>query len=561
MQTAAATQPSFAHIPLSQIITGNNPRRYFDQSEMAELAASVRAKGVIQPISVNVVADGKYMIIAGERRFRAACAAELTTIPAIINKVDEGEAEAMALVENIIRANMSPTEEAVAAGKVLAKNNNDRDETARELGWLVSKLNRRLALLNLVPEVMDALNERRILLGHAELLAAVPQDKQPKALQTIIAMDWSVQKVREQLLNLSTAFKDAIFDTAGCEACKYNSERQGTLFTESIETGRCTDGECYKTKTRQRIEAIRDEVIEEVQNVKIIEIGDATTYVTLTADGALGVGSEQHEACLACANYGATVSALPGEEGKVERSVCFDADCHRKKVAERVKTEKAANQPIASKEKGQGASTTAATKATTSGKKAGSEKKASELSERVKEYRRKQVWEPAAKKELASQLDKARAFVLDLFLTGDAGKADHLNLSKLFGKISGSEDYPVSARAEGYPEKPYSLDPDQQDKLFAAVAVSTVGSIEVKRLQKLLGFLEADLGKHWKIDQDFLSLLTKSEIEAVCKSVGLDTAVKDFSKVMTGKKDEAIQTILKADFQFEGAVPSLLNYA
>lgn len=560
MQTAAEPQTSFAHIPLSQIIAGNNPRRYFDADEMSELIASIRHKGVIQPISVNLVADGKYQIIAGERRYRAACAADLTTIPAIINNVDEGEAEAMSLVENIIRANMSPTEEAVAAGKVLARNNNDRDETARELGWPVSKLTRRLALLNLVPEVMDALNERRILLGHAELLAAVPQDKQSKALQTIIAMDWSVLKVKEQLLNLSTAFKDAIFDTAGCAACKYNSERQGTLFTESIETGRCTDGECYKAKTRQRIEAIRDEVSEEVPNVKIIEIGDATTCVSLTADGALGVGSEQHEACLACANYGATVSALPGEEGKVERSVCYDADCHRKKVAERVKAEKAASH-VPSKEKGQGASATAATKATSSGKKAGSEKKASELSERVKEYRRKQVWEPAVKKELASQLDKARAFVLDLFLTGDAGKVDHLNLSKLFGKISGSEDYPMSARAEGYPEKPYSLDPDQQDKLFAAVAVSAVGSIEVKRLQKLLGFLETDLGKHWRIDQDFLSLLTKSEIEAVCKSVGLDAAVKDFTKVMTGKKDEAIQTILKADFQFEGAVPSLLNYA
>lgn len=561
MQTAAEPQTSFAHIPLSQIITGNNPRRYFDADEMSELIASIRHKGVIQPISVNFIADGKYQIIAGERRYRAACAAELTTIPAIINTVDEGEAEAMSLVENIIRANMSPTEEAVAAGKVLAKNNNDRDETARELGWPVSKLNRRLALLNLVPEAMDALNERRILLGHAELLAAVPQDKQAKALQTIISMALTVQQVKDLLVKVSTVFKDAIFDTAGCAACKYNSERQGTLFTESIETGRCTDGECYKTKTRLRIEAIRDEMSEEVPNVKIIEVGDAATYVSLTADGGLGVGSDQHEACLACANYGATVSALPGEEGKVERSVCYDADCHRKKVAERVKAEKAASQPVTSKEKGEGTSTAAATKATASGKKAGSEKKASELSERVKEYRRKKVWEPAVKKELASQLDKARAFILDLFLTGDAGKADHLNLSKLFGKISGSEDYPISARAEGYPEKPYSLDPDQQDKLFAAVAVSAVGAIEVKRLQKLLGFLETDLGKHWRIDQDFLSLLTKSEIEAVCKSVGLDAAVKDFSKAMTGKKDEAIQTILKADFQFEGAVPSLLNYA
>ncbi len=548
-----ATQPDFDRIPLTQIILGLNPRKYFDPAELQELTESVRAKGVIQPIVVNRTSDDQFKIIAGERRYKAACAAELVEIPAIIMEVDDDEAESLALIENVQRADMSPTEETVAAGKILTKHNNDRDETARVLGWHISKLNRRLALLNLVPEAMDALNERRILLGHAELLAAVPQDKQVKALQTITTAALTVPQVKELLVKVSTKFSDAIFDTTQCGGCEYNSDRQGSLFTEAIETGRCTNAECYKDKTRQHIETIRTDLGEEVPNVKIIEVGDASSFVSVTADGNLGIGAEQYEACLGCANYGATVSALPGEEGKVEKSVCFDPDCHRKMVVANVS---ATTQASTSKEK----SKTAGAKTSGDGKTAKRGKNPAALSEKVKEYRRKQVWEHAVKIELGRQLDKARAFVLDLFLSGDAGKADRQALCNLYGTISGGDEYPISSIGEGYPEKPFALDPDQQDSLFSAAAVSAVRAIDEKRLQKLLAFLDTDLGKHWKIDQEFLSLLTKSEIEAVCKNVGLDTAVKDFSKVMAGKKEEAIQTILKADFPFEGVVPSLVGY-
>ncbi|ABL01408.1 PRTRC system ParB family protein [Pelobacter propionicus] len=564
MESAVTKSHDLAHIPLGAIVTGNNPRQFFCPTAMEELIASVRQKGVIQPICLNVLEGGKYQIIAGERRYRAALevyGAE-GTIPAIVTSVDSSEADSMALIENAIRENMSPTEEAVAAGKMLAKNNNNRDETAAELGWHVSKLNRRLALLNLVAEAMTALNERRIMLGHAELLAAVPQDKQTKALETITAMKMPVQQVKELLAKASTAFESAIFDTARCASCQYNSEQQSALFTEAIESGRCTNQSCYDTKTRVRIEEIRDEVSQEVQTVKVIEIGDTSTTVCLTKDGGLGVGAEQFDACLACSKFGATVSAIPGEEGKIERSVCFDSDCHRKMVAERVKSEKA-NQSSSKENEGQTTpvteTETAPASATSKAKGTGTQKKASDLSERVKEYRRKQVWEPAVKRELVSQQDKARAFVLDLLLSGDAGKPDHMILVKLFGKITGG-DYPVSAKEEGYPEKPYGLDSDQQSKLFAAAGVSAVGAIAEKRLKKLLGFLETDLGKYWKINQDFLSLLTKSEIESVCKNVGIDAVIKDFAKVIGGKKEEAIKTILNAEFDFEGAVPSMLKY-
>jgi ParB family chromosome partitioning protein len=546
-------------IPLSAIIPGDNPRKYFCPTAMKELVESIREHGVIQPISLNVVGKGQYKVIAGERRYRAALEVygQEGSIPAAVSTVSDDKAATLALIENVIRDDMSPTEEAVAAGELLKKNNNDRDETARQLGWHISKLNRRLALLNLVPEVMDALNERRILLGHAELLAAVPQGKQGKALQTVEKMKLTVPQVKELLSKVSSTFETAIFDTTRCSLCQYNSEIQNSLFSESVEKGRCTNQSCYDTKTRVRIEEIREEVAKEVPTVKVMEAGDAAIHISLTIDGAMGVGSAQYEACKACGNFGATVSALPGTEGEVERSVCFDTDCHRKKVTERIKAEKAAAKigPTSTTPKSSPSPATTPN-ATDKTPKA----KASTLSERVTDYRRKSVWEVAARSELLAQPEKARAFILDLIMSGDAGRTSHLDLTKAFSEIAGGDSYPVCAKSEGFPEKLFVLDSEQQNKVFAVAATTAIGTIEVGRLKKLLTFLDVNLGNHWKVSKDFLSLLTKSEIESVCKGLGLDAALKDFSKVMAGKKEEAIQTILRAEFPFEGAIPSMMDY-
>lgn len=561
METAMNPDAEFQKIPLSLIDFGNNPRKRIDPAKLDELTASVRVKGVIQPICLRPVGNGRFSIVAGERRFRAAVSAQLTEIPAVVKEMSDAEAEDVALIENTVRDDMSVTEEAVAAGKILERVNGDRDEAARTLGWPLSKLNRRIALLNLTTEAMDALTERKILVGHAELLATIPQEKQGKALYNIIDKNLSVQQVRDFLVNVSTDFKSAIFDTTGCGSCNFNSTVQSSLFNETIGAAdRCTNGDCYKAKTLAQVETIKSDLSEEVQTVMVLEVGDSG-FTKLVVDGATGVGSEQYEACKLCSKLGATVSNIPGEIGKVEREICFDADCNMKKVAERIKADKAVTKDGAGKTKSAGSASTAKT----SGSGSKGQPKVAVLSPKIIEYRRKQVWEIACKKELVAQIGKAKSFALDLLLTGDGRLMDKSKLTGYFGKISG-EEYPEDGRFNdkktGYPELVHALTAEKFDKMLAAAAVSAVSASEVKdeRIKKLLGFLETDLTKHFTLTGDFFSLLTKTEIEAVCVSVGLDAAVKDFKKVMSGKRDDAIKAILAAEFQFEGAVPSILNY-
>lgn len=528
---------------------------------MEELTASVAQNGIIQPIMVRPVDNGFFSIVAGERRYRAALAAQMLEIPAVIKEMDEGEAEIIALAENVNRADMSVAEEAVAAGKILERVNGDRDEAAKTLGWPLSKLNRRIALKNLVPEALQALTTRKILVGHAELLASVIPEKQTKALSNIIDKNLTVQQVKDFLIKVSTDFKSAIFDTAACVSCKYNSTVQSSLFNETIgASDRCSNPDCYKVKTDSKIEEIKAVLSEEVQMVKVIEVGDSG-FTKLIVDGATGVGEEQFETCKICSKLGVTVSTVPGEVGRIEREICFDTSCNMKMVANRIKAEKNTTNGGTKEAKSGGSASTKKVSGTSSG-----EPKVAGLSQKIIDYRRKQVWEIACMKELAAQIDKAKSFALDLLLTGDGRLMDKDKLTGYFGKIGGVE-YPktesYSDKKIGHPELVHGLPPEKFDKMLAAAAVSAVSSSDFKdeRIKKLLGFLECDLTKHFTLTADFFNLLTKNEIEAVCTSVGLDKVVKDFKKVLSGKRDDAIKSILASEFQFEGSVPTILDYA
>jgi ParB family chromosome partitioning protein len=164
-----------ASIKVGNILPGRNPRGYFDPAEMTALEDSVKSKGVLQAILVRPRDAGRYEIVAGERRWRAArkVFGDEYEIPALVRDLDDGEADEAALIENIQRADMSPTEEAEAAAKILGRCQGDRDEASRRLGWSRTTLDKRLALMNCSERVRRALSERRIQLGHAELLAAV----------------------------------------------------------------------------------------------------------------------------------------------------------------------------------------------------------------------------------------------------------------------------------------------------------------------------------------------------------------------------------------------------
>jgi ParB family chromosome partitioning protein len=215
-------------LPIRQIVPGDNPRDHFDPDEMAELEEGIRAVGVLEPIVVRPVQGrADYAIIAGERRWRAArnVFGDDYAMPVVVHNVSDETAEAMAVIENHHRAAMSPAEEAYAAQRQLLRQRGDKAETARRMGWSLPLLERRLALLACTPAVLQALTARRILLGHAELLAGVPPDNQDSVLAGLLAQQVPLAVLKAQLGRYARRLADAVFDTAGCADCAHNSAR------------------------------------------------------------------------------------------------------------------------------------------------------------------------------------------------------------------------------------------------------------------------------------------------------------------------------------------------
>jgi PRTRC genetic system ParB family protein len=567
---SAADQPP-AEAPrtlkLKQISEGNNPRTYFDPTEMAELVASVLEHGVAQPILVRLK-DGAYQIIAGHRRYRAALEAHGAQydMPVMIRVCTDAEAEVLANVENTIRADMSAIEEAVSAASVVGRAKGDREEACRELSWSRSKLDSRLALMNCADAVRTALNERKILLGHAELFASLAKDRQEKLLPAILEKKTSVAELKAVIEQASSKLESAIFDKDDCNGCAHNSTLQASMFEQSITDGSCTNSACYKQKTEDKLQSIAVSLKDEYPVIRIVRVGDNSTLVKLSADGKAGVGTEQAEACQSCANFGAAVSALPQGMGKIFKDQCFDTGCNSQKVAARIQSEQqaasdaaAAAVQAAAAEKGDPVDGTAkaASKAGAAPKAAAVVVKVNE-SDRVKAYREK-VWRAAMKKEIVASAELSSRYLLALCLNGSSRHVDGSALSKALKSIT---DQTKASTLDGVAEQVCALDEVVADKLTKLLAVSAMENLEVNHLQLLAKYHQLDLTKHWKLDKEFLDLLTKSEIGVIAKSVGLDKAIGEgFTKLFTEKKDDLIKKLLGVkDFDYSAMIPPVLKY-
>lgn len=550
-------------LTLSDLVTGNNPRKHFDQVEMDELVATVKVVGVIQPILVRPVEEGKYEIIAGERRVRASLQVfgETGTILAVVAEVTKEQAELLALIENIARAPMSPMEEAAAAYRELLRNDNDKEEVALVLGWSSSKLESRLALLRCVPEVRKALNERKIKLGIAELLAALPGEKQESALGKILEHNLSVEYVKQFIQRAAHRLEVAVFDKSDCLSCQFNSECQSALFAEALTNGYCTNGACYDKKTNAALEAIKTELSQDYPVIKIVALGDAVTAIPIVAEGKMGVGAEQASACRGCQNYGCTVSALPESMGQVEKGVCFDAACNTTKVAAHLRTVKA----------GQGASAGASapgtkTKPTASGSKgaatptAKKPKATVQTPTKVKEYRVK-LWRDVAKKELLARPAEALTVLVGLSVIGSARNISGSKMADAFKKLLNADGSVIGSDLGEVLAAIHAND-RAKTKMLEALSASAMGEIDERQLVMTLTFLQADIAKHWNLCAEYLNLMTKSEIEAVAEELGLKTALGDkFGKLAGGKKDEFVNALLKVEgFDYSRAVPAVLIY-
>ncbi|HEX4871661.1 MAG TPA: ParB/RepB/Spo0J family partition protein [Nevskiaceae bacterium] len=171
----------------------HQPRRHFDEAALAELAASIAAQGVVQPIVVRPQGEGRYEIVAGERRWRAAQQAGLSTVPAVIRSLDERGAMAVALVENIQRADLNALEEAEALKKLIDECGLTHEQAATAVGRSRVSVTNLLRVMELHPEVQQWLRENRLSLGHAKVLLAVQGERQAQLARKVVEQQLTVR--------------------------------------------------------------------------------------------------------------------------------------------------------------------------------------------------------------------------------------------------------------------------------------------------------------------------------------------------------------------------------
>lgn len=178
------------------------PRRDFDADSLQELADSIAAQGVLQPIVVRALDDGDYEIVAGERRWRAAQQAGLAKIPVVVREVDEKTALAIALIENIQRDDLHPLEEASALHRLLDEFNLTHQQVAEAVGKSRTTVTNLLRLLELEPEVKAFLDQRKLEMGHARALLGLKGPNQAEAARQVVNRGLSVRETEKLVRRL-----------------------------------------------------------------------------------------------------------------------------------------------------------------------------------------------------------------------------------------------------------------------------------------------------------------------------------------------------------------------
>lgn len=188
-------------IPLSEIIPNKNqPRRKFTEQSVQELAQTIENDGLLQPIVLREV-DGKYEIVAGERRFRAVKSLGRDTIPAIVQEIDDNKAASLALIENLQRENLNPIDEANAYANLMKINGLTQKQLAQSVGKSQPYVANKMRLLKLTANVQSYLVSGDITPRHGRALLNLPADKQELALKEILDDKLNVKQTEEMIQN------------------------------------------------------------------------------------------------------------------------------------------------------------------------------------------------------------------------------------------------------------------------------------------------------------------------------------------------------------------------
>jgi len=206
MSTMSVSPQGTVELPISKLVPNQGqPRKKFDETELNELAASIKTYGIIQPVIAANAGDGTYIIIAGERRTRAAKLAGLETVPAIIRDYTDQKKLEISLIENIQRTDLNPIEEAAAYKNLMDFSNLSQDDLAARLGKNRSTVANALRLLKLPIEIQKSIEEGKVSSGHARALLSVTDAKaRDKLYMELLSGEISVRETEKKASELNS---------------------------------------------------------------------------------------------------------------------------------------------------------------------------------------------------------------------------------------------------------------------------------------------------------------------------------------------------------------------
>ena len=259
--------PSVSDIAIEDLSPGQfQPRKKMYKSTLEELAESIKEQGVLQPLVVRRQASGRFEIVVGERRWRAAQIAGLSTVPAIVRELDNDESAKIALIENIQREDLNALDQARGLQRLQREFNLSQEALARSVGKSRPSVTNLLRLLNLVPEVQALLEDSKIEMGHARALLSADQNKQLQLANEVIKKSLSVRQTEALVGSKKTPTPTKVNQTKdpntkklerdlsealGAEvAIKHNKKGKGVL-SISFENLDTLDGLLAKIKSKK----------------------------------------------------------------------------------------------------------------------------------------------------------------------------------------------------------------------------------------------------------------------------------------------------------------------
>ena len=257
----------------------NQPRKNFDIDALNELASSIKVHGIVQPIVVNDLGDGAYMIIAGERRWRAANICGLKKVPAVVRNYTEKQVKEISIIENLQREDLNPIEAAKAIKELMDEYGLTQDAVSDRIGKSRSSVANTLRLLSLYPDVMKMVEEGKISAGHARCLVVVEdKNEQIKLAQAVVNKNLSVRDLEKAVKNLENPPKRQIVSQEqSLELKELIIQMQKTFATKVSAIGNDNKGRIYiDYYTRDDLDRIAE--LLELLNKKEMTLQDLQNY-------------------------------------------------------------------------------------------------------------------------------------------------------------------------------------------------------------------------------------------------------------------------------------------